>query len=71
MSVYYKKYKDLNVKITEEGRVYFKDNLDWHREDGPALELTGGNCYWYYEGKLVNVSTQKEFESFLKLKAFI
>jgi hypothetical protein len=38
---------------------YFSDNYDsfirmpiYHREDGPAVEFTNGDKYWYINGKL-------------------
>ncbi len=40
-----------------------------HREDGPALEyVQDGYSYWYYDGILLDISSQEEFERFLKLK---
>lgn len=52
--------------------------LDYHREDGPAIIMTnppfnGGKTVneWWYKGKYLNfISSQKEFERWLKLKAF-
>jgi hypothetical protein len=42
-----------------------------HRLDGPAMENHIGNkCRWFYKGKEIFCSSQREFESFLKLKAF-
>lgn len=50
--------------------------LEWyqhsklHRLDGPAIEWNDGTKHWYYHGKYLNVSSQEEFEKFLKLKGF-
>ncbi len=44
-----------------------------HRIDGPAVEF-GGNWLgvreWWYNGIMVPVNNQKDFEIWLKLKAF-
>lgn len=42
-----------------------------HREDGPAVEDINGTKHWYFHGKFITVSSQKEFEQWLKYKAFI
>jgi len=39
-----------------------------HRIDGPAIEYYDGDKRWWYQGKLINVYSQKEFEKLLKLK---
>lgn len=57
-------YVDLNYREwSVNGRL--------HRLDGPAIEDGKDNRYlWYYYGKRLPVSSQKEFEQILKLKAF-
>jgi hypothetical protein len=40
-----------------------------HRIDGPAMQY-GRENQWFYKGREIKVSSQKEFESYLKLKAF-
>lgn len=37
-----------------------------HRTDGPAIEYPDGNKSWWYHGKRINVSSQEEFELYLK-----
>lgn len=41
-----------------------------HRVDGPAYISKYGTKYWYFNGEKVNCNNQKEFERFIKLKAF-
>jgi hypothetical protein len=48
---------------------YIEDNL--HRLDGPALIYEDGFKEWYVNDGLINVSSQKEFEQYLKLLAFM
>jgi|SRR5579859_4894805 len=45
---------------------YFYGEL--HRLDGPAYESYSGYKEWWYHNKLVNCSSQKEFERLIKLK---
>lgn len=45
-------------------------NGNLHREDGPAVEFDDGDKEWYYHGKLINCSSQEEFERLIKLKVF-
>lgn len=40
-----------------------------HRLSGAAFKL-GTHLEWWYYGLKINVSSQKEFESWLKMKAF-
>jgi hypothetical protein len=49
-------------------RWYLDDKL--HRTDGPAIEYTNGDKIWYLDGKLIDCSSQEEFERLLKLKVF-
>lgn len=43
-----------------------------HRTDGPAYEDLNNSQRnkWYYHGKQINCSSQKEFEKLIKLKVF-
>jgi hypothetical protein len=41
-----------------------------HRLDGPAIELSDGAKWWFYHGKYVSCSSQKQFEQWIRLKAF-
>jgi len=40
-----------------------------HREDGPAI-IYFNEEYWFYYGKKIDCSCQKEFDRIIKLKAF-
>ena len=40
-----------------------------HRIDGPAVEWFNGDKRWYYYGKIIDCSSQEEFERLIKLKA--
>lgn len=42
-----------------------------HRLDGPAIVYNTGYKLWYYEGQYIPVVSQQDFESYLKLKAFL
>jgi hypothetical protein len=47
-----------------------------HREDGPAIIYPDNypfirKHYWWYQNKLVDVNSQKEFERWLLLKSFL
>ncbi len=56
--------------------VEHKDYKQWwqngklHREEGPAIEYANGDKSWYYNDKKINVSSQQEFEYFLRFKSF-
>ena len=42
-----------------------------HREDGPAvMYFDKENNYWYYKGEFIPVSNQKQFQSYIRNKAF-
>ena len=55
---------------------YANGNKEWyqhdqlHREDGPAIEFIDGKKEWWIKGKQPKVSSQEEFERYIKLKAF-
>jgi len=40
----------------------------YHRLDGPAIENTNGDKFWFFHEKLINCSSQEEFERLIKLK---
>lgn len=53
------------------GRIYYDDDKRYHRIDGPAIvDFVTGKNEWWYHGEKINVSSQEEFERFLKLKPF-
>jgi hypothetical protein len=41
-----------------------------HRTDGPAIEYPNGDVEWFYNDQPAPVKTQKEFESWIRNKAF-
>jgi len=51
-------------------RVWYKNNRR-HRLDGPAYISYNGYQEWYIDGKRIIVESQKEFERYMKLIAFI
>lgn len=58
------------LEIQQGGvKVWFKDDQP-HRLDGPAMVWIN-NAHWYYEGAYVKVTSQEEFEEWLKYKAFV
>jgi hypothetical protein len=55
---------------------YFGDKHWWangfrHRIDGPAIIRADRYSVWYYNGKVIPVSNQKQFESYIKMMVFI
>ena len=42
----------------------------FHRENGPAVKYPNGHKEWWLNDKLINCSSQEEFEQLMKLKAF-
>ena len=50
--------------------VYKNNKGQFHREDGPAIELYNGEKYWWINGEEIDCKTQEEFERLLKMKAF-
>jgi hypothetical protein len=65
----------MNFSIKQLPVLYATDkwydvNKKFHRLDGPAVEYNDGTKFWYYHGQYIECSSQKEFERFLKLKAF-
>ena len=39
------------IKVYDDRREYYNDRDELHREDGPAIECSNGNKYWYINGK--------------------
>jgi len=52
------------------GNKWWYQHGNCHREDGPAVECANGTQQWWIKGKQLNVSSQEEFERYIKLKAF-
>ena len=50
--------KEYKVKVTNPETEWFNLNGEHHREDGPAVEYTNGDKYWFINGKLL---TETEF----------
>jgi hypothetical protein len=51
-------------------RAWYVDGVS-HREDGPAIIHTNGSQFWYYKGKFMGDDlTLKQFQSYIKLRAF-
>jgi hypothetical protein len=59
------------IKNHKSWRIVYKNKKnELHREDGPAIEYwNGGKSYWY-NGKQINVSTDKEFKQYIKIRVF-
>lgn len=65
-----------SFKNTFRGRIYFVDKKGkFHRIDGPAITQNGKindpDDKWFFHGKKIQVSSQSEFERWLKLKVFV
>lgn len=48
-------------------------NGQLHREDGPAQiynDANGEKCWWWLNHKIIDCSTQEEFEQLIKLRLF-
>lgn len=41
-----------------------------HCETGPAVITSSGDKEWWFEGERIPVSSQEDFEHYLKLKVF-
>jgi hypothetical protein len=81
----YKNYKYWIIEYTNENNIYHRldgpareysngnkfwyKNGDLHREDGPAKDLPKIK-YYFYNDEEINVSTDKEFKKYLKMKVF-
>lgn len=53
-----------------QGDKFWFINGQLHRLDGPASEFSDGIKEWFWHDKYIPVSSQKEFESYLRLKVF-
>jgi hypothetical protein len=51
-------------------KYWFDENNILHKEDGPAVEHSNGNKYWYYKGKKIDCKTNEEFLRIMKLRLF-
>jgi len=56
--------------ISYTGNKHWYTHGNKHREDGPAVEWSDGTKQWWLHGKWINVSSQEEFERFMKLELF-
>jgi len=56
--------------ITEKGSKYWYRHGKRHREDGPAAEWWTGNSEWYFNNIHIPVKTLKEFQVYIRNKAF-
>ena len=54
------------------GSKHWYINNERHRLDGPAIEYANGSKYWYYHDKWIReISSQEEFEQWLKYRSFL
>lgn len=60
---------DNYIEILSGSKLYLK-NDKLHRVDGPAMEESDGENYWWYEGTFILVDSQEEFEEFLNTDIF-
>jgi hypothetical protein len=58
------------VEFADGGVSYYRHGK-LHRKDGPALITSAGDRAWYFNNIEIKVKSQKEFESYIKLIAFI
>jgi hypothetical protein len=71
-------YKDDELHREDGPAVIFSEGAiqEWwangilHRVDGPAIMRDGGTNIWYYMDKRIAVSSQEEFEKWLKYRNF-
>ena len=59
----------------KDGSKYWWRHNKLHREDGPAIEHPNGSntgvlYLWYYHGERIDVSSQEDFERWLKYNKF-
>jgi hypothetical protein len=53
------------------GTIWISDDGFIHREDGPAIEYDDGVKYWFLNDRcLEDISSQENFDRYMKLKAF-
>jgi hypothetical protein len=59
------------IEFFDGDKEYWEDQK-MHRIKGPAIEYKSSNCFaWFYEGKVIDCSSQEEFERILKLRLFL
>jgi len=63
--------EDGPAMIFKDGSNCYLIHGEFHRLDGPACEYSNGYKEWYLNGKQIPVSSQEEFERYLKLLVFI
>jgi hypothetical protein len=54
-----------------DGTKFWYKNDERHREDGPAIQFANGLKKYWYNGERINVSTDKEFKQYIKMRVFI
>jgi hypothetical protein len=64
-------YKEPTIIINKHvGRAWYHNGVP-HREDGPAIVWDIGRKFWWYQGKFLGHDlTLKQFQSYIKMKAF-
>ena len=45
-------YKEYTVRVYKDRTDYYNSKGKLHREDGPAVEYSNGDKFWYLNGKL-------------------
>lgn len=64
-------YNFTGILLYDSQTIMYLENGLTHRLDGPAIVIKdGGGSNWYYKNNHVNVSSQEEFETWLKVSAF-
>ena len=58
-------------KISYLGTKFWYLNDKLHREDGPAVEYTSGDKFWYFQGKNIICKDNEEFLRMVKLIVFL
>jgi len=58
--------------LTKNGSKFWYKNDELHREDGPAIEFyfEGDHDEYFFKGKRIYVSSLREFQSYIRNKAF-
>jgi hypothetical protein len=51
--------------------MYYDDNNELHRLDGPAVERENGTNSWYIHGVRICVSSNEEFLRIVKMKELL
>jgi hypothetical protein len=71
-------YNGMRVLHREDGpaAIHFDGDQSWflygelHREDGPAMDWIAEDKQWYYRGEKIPAINLKEFQSYVRNKAF-